>query len=92
MVKYAGQALKFQMRRRKLFSIFCEKMVVKIVKIMLFSVLVALAEYSLSAEYTAETFGRSHFRLDTTYHAYVTCVTLLPNLIVKNGHSVKIEN
>jgi hypothetical protein len=68
MEKYAGQALKFKMSRRNFISIICEKMVVKIVQKMLFSlsVSVALAEYSVSAEYTAETFGRSHFRLDTT--------------------------
>jgi hypothetical protein len=44
-------------------------MVVKIVKQMLLfslSVSVALAEYSVSAEYTAKTFRRSHFRSDTS--------------------------
>jgi hypothetical protein len=54
MEKYAGQALKFQMRRRKFISIFLKKMVIKIVKKMLLfslSVSVALAEYSVSAEY-----------------------------------------
>jgi hypothetical protein len=43
MANYAGQALKFQMRRRKFIFIFCEKMVGKIVKKMLFSLSVSVA-------------------------------------------------
>jgi hypothetical protein len=64
------------MRRRKIISIFCDKMVKKIVEKMLFSlsVSVALAEYSVSAkylaEYTAEIFGRSHFRSDTSVYTF----------------------
>jgi hypothetical protein len=34
----------------------------------LLSVSVALAEYSVSAEYSAETFGRNHLRSDTNCH------------------------
>jgi hypothetical protein len=43
-------------------------MIAKMVKKMLFSlsVSVALAEYSVSAEYSAETFGQSYFGSDTT--------------------------
>jgi hypothetical protein len=91
MEKYAEQALKFQMRRRKFISIFCEKMVVKIVKKMLFSlsVSVALAEYSVlaeySAEYTAKTFGRSHFRSDTMT---LLSVALFYEYGAKHGDSI----